>query len=133
MQNNLDLQQNKNIIKQKIYPFIDEMVEAFYNDDSNNLIKKVIETVNDKSIFLMFVMMYYSIQVSLKDTDIDKYNTNKEMKKSHIKFLMNELIQDPEKRKFCIEVFASKFQDIIKTNENDNEIENNKRLFLKNN
>ena len=44
MQDNLDLQQNKNITKQKIYPFIDEIVDTFYNDESNCLIEKVIET-----------------------------------------------------------------------------------------
>lgn len=126
MQNNLDLQQNKDIIKQKIYPFIDEMVDTFYTDRSNLLIEKVIQTSTDKSIFLMFVMMYYSIHVSLKT---DNTNVDKEMKKSQIKILMNEFIQDPQKRQFCIELFATKFQDIL----NSEEITNNQRLFLKNN
>lgn len=123
MQNNLDLQQNKNIIKQKIYPFIDEMVDTFYNDDSNSLIEKVTETSNDKSIFLMFIMMYYSIYLKLDNKD-------KETKKTQIKILMNELIQNPEKRRFCIEMFATKFQDIISSSK---EIQKNKRLFLENN
>lgn len=126
MENNLDLQQNKDIIKQKIYPFIDEMVDTFYNDESNYLIEKVIETSTDKSIFLMFVMMYYSIHVSIKT---DSTNADKELKRTQIKILMNEFIQDPEKRKFCIELFATKFQDIL----NSEEITNNQRLFLKNN
>lgn len=126
MQNNLDLQQNKDIIKQKIYPFIDEMVDTFYTDRSNLLIEKVIETSTDKSIFLMFVMMYYSINVSLKT---DNTNIDKDLKRSQIKMLMNEFIQDPQKRQFCIELFATKFQDIL----NSEEITNNQRLFLKNN
>lgn len=126
MQNNLDLQQNKNIIKQKIYPFIDEIVDTFYTDESNCLIEKSIETSTDKSIFLMFVMMYYSIHVSLKTDDT---NTDKELKRTQIKILMNEFIKDPEKRQFCIELFASKFQNIL----NSEEITNNQRLFLKNN
>lgn len=121
MQNNLDLQ-NKDIVKQKIYPFIDEMVDTLYNDDSNYLIEKVIETSTDKSIFMMFVVMYYSIFLKLDNKD-------KEIKRSQIKILMNEFIQDPEKRKFCIELFATKFQDIFSSDE----IQNNKRLFLKNN
>jgi hypothetical protein len=120
---NLDLQKDKNIIKQKIYPFIDEMVDVFYNEDSNCLIEKVIETSNDKSVFLMFIMMYYSIYLKLDNKD-------KEMKKTQIKILMNELIQDHEKRSFCIEMFASKFQDIFNSSD---QIQNNKRLFLENN
>lgn len=125
MQDNLDLQQNKNITKQKIYPFIDEIVDTFYNDESNCLIEKVIETSNDKSVFLMFTMMYYSICLKLDNKD-------KEMKRNQIKILMNELIQDPEKRRFCIEIFANKFQDIFNVSVSD-QIQNNKRLFLKNN
>ena len=127
----MDLQQNKTIIKQKIYPFINEMVDTFYNDDSNSLMEKVIDNNDDKSIFLMFVMMYYSIYLKLD-------NKNKKMKRDQIKILMNELIEDPEKRTFCIEMFANKFQDIFKTvttndNQNKNIQNENKRLFLENN
>lgn len=116
--------QKKDIIKNKIYPFINEMVDILYNDDSNNLIDKVIETSDDKSLFLMFAMMYYSIHLSLPE------NLDNQDKKNQIKIFMNELIQNPEKRLFCIEMFATKFQDLFKK---DDQIENNKRLFLKNN
>jgi hypothetical protein len=67
--------------------------------------------------------MYYSIYLKLDNKD-------KETKKTQIKILMNELIQNPEKRRFCIEMFATKFQDIISSSK---EIQQNKRLFLENN
>lgn len=122
----MDLQQNKTIIKQKIYPFINEMVDTFYNNETNSLMEKVIDNNDDKSIFLMFVMMYYSIYLKLDNKD-------KEMKRDQIKILMNELIEDPEKRTFCIEMFANKFQDIFKTVTTENIQNENKRLFLENN
>lgn len=120
----------KTRIKEKIYPFINKMVDAFYNDNTNALIEGAIDNDNDKSIFLMFVMMYFGIHLKL-----DKENDD--IKKDQIKILMTELIKDPTKRQFCIEMFENKFQDIFKTvtnstNPNNNHIKTTRRLFLEN-
>lgn len=87
-----------------IYPFIDEMVDTFYNDQSNALIERAIESNQDKSIFMMYVMMYFGIHLKLE-------KENDEVKKEQIKVLMTDLIRDPEKRKFCIEIFESRFHN----------------------
>ena len=34
----------KNIVENKIYPFIDEMVDVFYTENCNSMIKQAIET-----------------------------------------------------------------------------------------
>ena len=125
------VQQNKKNIKEKIYPFINEIVDLFYTDDCNSIIEKVIENDNDKSVFLMFIMMYFGIHLKL-----DK--SNDDIKKDQIKILMTELIKDPYKRQFCIEMFENKFQDFFKTtphlalDETTNNITIQQRLFLKN-
>ena len=126
----MNIQQSKNRIKEKIYPFVNKMVDAFYNDYSNSLIEQSIENDNDKSVFLMFVMMYFGIHLKLD-------NNNDNIKKDQIKILMTELIKDPAKRQFCIKMFETKFQDIFKTvtstssNDNITDVIQHERLFLK--
>lgn len=103
-----NIQKNRDNIDQKIYPFINEIVDLLYTDKCNSIIEKVIENDNDKSVFLMFIMMYFGIHLKL-----DK--SNDDIKKDQIKILMTELIKDPYKRQFCIEMFENKFQDFFKT------------------
>ena len=64
----------KNMVENKIYPFIDEMVDVFYTENCNSMIKQAIETESDKKTFLMFVMMYFGIHLKLE-------NENDETKK----------------------------------------------------
>lgn len=126
-----NIQQKEDNIHQKIYPFINEIVDLFYTDKCNSIIERVIENDNDKSVFLMFIMMYFGIHLKL-----DK--SNDDIKKDQIKILMTELIKDPYKRQFCIEMFENKFQDVFKTasplplDKNTNNITLQQRLFLKN-
>lgn len=107
--------------KEDIYPFVNEMVETFYNEQCNSLISKSIENEQDKSTFMMFIMMYFGIHLKLETKDDDT-------KKTQIKMLLTELIRDPEKRRYCIEVFQSKFNNLFL----ESSSENNKNL-LKNN
>jgi hypothetical protein len=104
-----------------IFPFVNEMVETFYNDQCNSLISKSIENDQDKSTFMMFIMMYFGIHLKLETKDDDT-------KKAQIKMLLTELIRDPEKRRYCIEVFQNKFNNLF----SESSSENNKNL-LKNN
>ena len=84
-----------------IYPFINEMV-----DKSNELIENSISGGYDKSIFLMFVVMYFGIHLKLENTftdDVDRrQGSNTEEKKTQIKLLMTDFIKDPIKRNMCI-------------------------------
>lgn len=96
-----------------IYPFINEMVDTFYTENANELIEKTIQHTSDKSIFMMYITMYFAIHLKLKDD---------ENKKHYIKQIMSEIINDPVKRSKVIEMFESKFHDIysssfIKLNE----------------
>ena len=112
----------KNIVENKIYPFIDEMVDVFYTENCNSMIKQAIETESDKKTFLMFVMMYFGIHLKLE-------NENDEMKKQQIKILLTDFIRDPEKRKCCIEMFETKFNNsFLESSSKDN-----KNLLIKDN
>ena len=41
----------------KIYPMIDELVNSLYTTEINNLIDTKCETVEDKRVFLMFLII----------------------------------------------------------------------------
>ena len=82
------------------------MVDVFYTENCNSMIKQAIETESDKKTFLMFVMMYFGIHLKLE-------NENDEMKKQQIKILLTDFIRDPEKRKCCIEMFETKFKPVF--------------------
>ena len=109
-------------VENKIYPFIDEMVDVFYTENCNSMIKQAIETESDKKTFLMFVMMYFGIHLKLE-------NENDEMKKQQIKILLTDFIRDPEKRRCCIEMFETKFNNsFLESSSKDN-----KNLLIKDN
>lgn len=107
--------------KEDIFPFVNEMVETLYNEQCNSLIDKSIENEQDKSTFMMFIIMYFGIHLKLETKDDDT-------KKTQIKMLLTELIRDPEKRRYCIELFQSKFNNLFL----ESSSESNKKL-LKNN
>lgn len=110
---------NKDKIKD-IYPFIDDMVNTLYTQESNDLIKRAIEGETDKSVFMMFIMMYFGIHLKLE-------TQNDEVKKQQIKLLLTDLIRDPEKRKYCIEMFQNKFNNVFLESSSNS----NKNLLIK--
>lgn len=99
----------KNVSNDLVYPFIDEIVDILFTKNVNSLVENSIEYNSDKSIFMMFITMYFAIHLKL---DIP----NDENKKTHIKQIMTEMINDPEKRLKCIQLFQSKFQDLYNSN-----------------
>lgn len=119
-----ELSSVKNVVKTEIYPFINEMVDTFYTKECNNLIGKAIETDSDKSTFMMFVMMYFGIHLKLETEDDD-------VKKSQIKMLLSDLIKDHEKRKFCIEMFQTKFQSMFLEPSSSSSSKTKNNLLLK--
>lgn len=103
----------------KIYPFINELVDTFYKEHLNTFIDKSIESEGDKSVFLMFIMMYFCIHLKLE-------NENNDIKKDNIKILMSDIINDPEKRKLCLELFESKFHNLFLQSSKEKRLVKNK-------
>ena len=69
----MSLQKKQEYLKKTIYPFIDEMVDVFYTDNCNNLIESAVTSNTDKSVFLMFVVMYFGIHLKLEqENDLSK-------------------------------------------------------------
>jgi hypothetical protein len=87
----------------KIYPFIDELVDALYTDELN----KIIDSENvqlDKKTFLMFIVMYFTTRIHSNILDKDS-----------IKYFLTDLIRTPEKRQQCIEIFLMFEKSVIST------------------
>lgn len=104
----VELKDKSNVEKdvKYIYPFIDEMVNVFYTKECNDLIDKAIESESDKSIFMMYIMMYFGIHLKLE-------SENDDFKKEQIKLILTDLIKDHEKRRMCISMFQSKFRNLF--------------------
>lgn len=126
MDKNNDFEKNNEIITtlsseiKQIYPFINEMVDSFYTKECNELIDKAIQSETDKSIFMMYIMMYFGIHLKLETED-------NQTKKQQIKLLLTDLIRDHDKRKFCIEMFQNKFQNVFV----ESSSKDNKNLLVK--
>lgn len=103
----------------KIYPFIDDLVDTFYKEHLNTFIDKSIESEGDKSVFLMFIMMYFCIHLKLE-------KDNNDVKKDNIKILMSDIINDPEKRRLCLDLFESKFHNLFLQNSKEKRLVKNK-------
>lgn len=96
----------------EIYPFIDELVETLCTQKTKTLIKKHIETDSDKQTFLMFIFLYFSIELKF----IGMEGMSDEEHKKGLKYIMSEIIKNPEKRKQCIELFGKRFNNLFLTN-----------------
>ena len=85
----------------KKYPFIDELVDSLYTEQINDIINS--ENVQiDKRTFLMFITMYF---VTRLNTDFNRES---------IKYFLNDIINSPDKRRKCIELFIV-FENSINT------------------
>lgn len=97
----METYKNKN--KNKIYPFIDELVDALYTDELNKMIDS--ENVQvDKKTFIMFIIMYFVTRINSDVVD-----------KESIKYFLTDLIRTPEKRHQCIEIFLMFEKSITST------------------
>jgi len=99
--------------KKKIYPFIDKLVDVMYNDDLNNLMEESIEGHYDKSIFLMYIVLYFGIYMSI-DKSIRSAN-----KKQAIKEELTDIIRDPNKRQACLNFFCTYFGKLVFNEKNE--------------
>ena len=101
--NKIDTITTKVTYNNKIYPFVDELVDALYTDELN----KIIDSENvqvDKRTFIMFIVMYFTTRIH---SDI--------LDKESIKYFLTDLIRTPEKRQQCIEIFLMFEKSVIST------------------
>jgi hypothetical protein len=91
-----------------IYPMIDELVESLYTDEINNLINTKCETVDDRRVFLMFLIMYFYTYLSIPKDLKEKYDI-----KHELKVFLTEMIRNPDKRSKCIELYKT-FENSVK-------------------
>jgi hypothetical protein len=91
-----------------IYPMIDELVNSLYTTDiNNNLIDTKCETVDDRRVFLMFLMYFYTYLSIPKDVK-EQFDM-----KNELKVFLTDMIRNPEKRSKCIELYTT-FENSVK-------------------
>ena len=111
---NSKVAKNKN---SKVYPFVDQLVDTLYCDNINNIINDKIQTDMDKSIFMMFVLMYFVVNIKLQSAiDNQQLKSDNVQTKEHIKNIMTHIIADGEKRKACLQMFESYFRQFFNKN-----------------
>lgn len=104
---NLDLTKvNKN--HNNISPLIDDLVNSLYTDEINNLIDTKCKTIEDKRVFLMFLIMYFYTYLNISNDIKEQYDIKKELK-----IFLTDIIRNPEKRSKCIELYTN-FEQSIK-------------------
>jgi hypothetical protein len=85
-----------------IYPMINELVESLYTSEINNLIDTKCETVDDKRVFLMFIIMYFYTYLSVPKELKDTFDM-----KNELKVFMTDMIRNPEKRTKMVELYRT--------------------------
>jgi hypothetical protein len=101
-----------NIITTNIYPFVDELVETLCTPETKNFIHKHIENDTDKQTFLMFIFLYFTVELKLMDMSSVSDMTNENYKEG-LKYIISDIIKNPDKRKVCIEMFNKKFNHLF--------------------
>lgn len=86
----------------EIYPMIDELVDSLYTTEINNLIDSKCETVDDKRVFLMFIIIYFYTYLSVPKDVKDTFNMKEELK-----VFMTDVIRNPEKRSKMVELYRN--------------------------
>lgn len=95
--------------KIRVYPFVDDLVDRLY-DECEALMDNHVESDCEKSIFMMFVMMYFAVHLKLRD---NLKSLDESVRKDAVKQILSEAIRNPEKRRMCIEMFESKFRKMF--------------------
>jgi hypothetical protein len=85
----------------KVYPFINNLVDFLYTDELNTLIQNNIKSDLDKRSFMMYIIMYFYTYLNVS------HKTSKE----DIKYFLTDIIQNPDKRQKCIELYMN-FENI---------------------
>ncbi len=114
-------------IKKHKYPFIDELVDVLHSDKLNKLLSKNVQSDSDKSIFMMFVVVYFIINLKLRTSSIGEDPFNKQK----IKDIMSSVIGDAHKRKACLDLFESHFRQFFTPSLGKIENKDENYLYLK--
>jgi len=88
----------------EIFPIIDELVNSLYTTELNNLIDTKCKTVEDKRVFLMFLIMYFYSYLNVPKEI--KENSNYDLK-NELKLFLSDIIKNPDKRYKCIELYMT--------------------------
>lgn len=97
----------------RVYPFVDSLVDSLY-EQCDKLIDKHIQLESEKSIFMMFVIMYFAIHLKIRN---NVFVMPEQERKQVIKQILTEFIRNPEKRTLCIRHFESQFRNMFKDND----------------
>lgn len=105
-----------------VYPFIDELVEALCTTETKNFIRKHVTSESDKQTMMMFLFLYFGVELKLMDTNaesvdrlVDKLDNNTEHK-TGLKYILSEIINDPVKRRACVKMFSEKMGNMFLEN-----------------
>lgn len=99
---------NTNLLSTKkensnVYPFINELVDSLFNDELNSIIDKNTEINSDKSVFMMFVNIYFMAYLHTQQSQNDtQKNVSDEERKNLLKEMLTDVIRCPEKRQVCV-------------------------------
>ncbi|NBP13607.1 hypothetical protein EBU95_04300 [bacterium] len=97
---------------QRVYPFVDSLVDSLY-EQCDKLIDEHIQLESEKSIFMMFVIMYFAVHLKIKN---NVFVMPEEERKQVIKQILTEFIRNPEKRTLCIQHFERQFRTLFDDN-----------------
>lgn len=101
----------------EIFPIIDDLVNSLYTDDINNLIHTKCKTIDDKRVFLMFLIMYFYTYLNVYDTSYDTSYDKSHTQKTDLKIFLTDIIRNPNKRKLCLELYTSFEKSILLLNQ----------------
>jgi hypothetical protein len=87
-----------------IFPVIDELVNSLYMKELNELIDTKCKTVEDKRVFLMFLIIYFYSYLNVPE-EIKK-NDNYDLK-SELKIFLSDIIKNPEKRHKGVDLYMT--------------------------
>lgn len=80
------------------YPFIDNLVDSLFTNELNTLIQNNTELNSDKSVFMMFVNIYFMAFIHTQEAK----NLSNIEKKEILKKMLTDVIKCPEKRQVCV-------------------------------
>lgn len=105
-----------------IYPFVDELVDKLCTPETRNFIHKHVKSESDKQTFMMFIFLYFAVELKLMDTSVVESALNKiddnEEHKLGLKYIISEIIGNPDKRKMCVKMFGERFRHLFLTHFN---------------
>jgi hypothetical protein len=82
----------------KILPFVDNLVDALHTPEINELIAEHCVTIDDKRVFLMFIITYFYSFMSVREGESGQ--------KTNMKRFLTDIITDPAKRLKCLELYT---------------------------